>query len=253
MVGLLGSAVWAVQGLEKRGMPAISRSELEVKIDWNEPLSVEQNKQRIAKLINVGAGPRGGPFASAPVYVSAYVGQQQFLLNQQLQQSFSQATISIKVADNQSYQRLSALLSAKVRETYPNAVVEVRPARNVFEQLFGSLEPPLQIRLFSSQNQDVPTPQQATEALLRLEGKGFKTNPLGYQKRLAVSLREEQLLLYGVTPNRPSKVSKRCLMKIRLGSCNQSKSLCPLCWQHNTLRAFKVFCKRLLFPIVKTN
>jgi multidrug efflux pump subunit AcrB len=236
VVGLLGSAVWAVQGLEKRGMPAISRSELEVKIDWNEPLSVEQNKQRIDKLINVGTGRRGGPFASAPVYVSAYVGQQQFLLNQELQQSFSQATLSIKVVDNQSYQRLSSLLSAKVRETYPNAVLEVRPARNVFEQLFGSLEPPLQIRLFSTQNQGVPTPQQVTDALRRLEGKGFKTNPLGYQKRLAVSLREEQLLLYGVTAEQAFQSLKTLFNENQIGQLQSEQKFVPivLATQHPT-------------------
>lgn len=236
VVGLLGSAVWVVQGLEKRGMPAISRSELEVKIDWNEPLSVSQNEQRIAKLINVGAGPRGEPFASAPVYVSAYVGQQQFLLNQQLQQSFSQATLSIKVADHQSYQRLSSLLSAKIRQTYPNAVVEVRPARNVFEQLFGSLQPPLQIRLFSTQNQDVPTPQQATDALRRLEGKGFKTNPVGYQKRLAVSLREEQLLLYGVTAEQAFQSLKTLFNENQIGQLQSEQKFVPivLATQHPT-------------------
>lgn len=236
VMGLLGSAVWAVQGLEKRGMPAISRSELEVKIDWNEPLSVEQNTQRIAKFIHVGAGPSGAPLASAPVYVSAYVGQQQFLLNQQLQQSFSQATLSIKVANHESYQRLSSLLSAKIRQTYPNAVVEVRPARNVFEQLFGTHQPPLQIRLFSTQNQDVPTPQQATDALRGLEDKGFKMNPIGYQKRLAVSLREEQLLLYGVTAEQAYQSLKTLFNENQIGQLQAEQKFVPivLATQHPT-------------------
>ncbi|MEI7584196.1 efflux RND transporter permease subunit [Runella sp.] len=228
VVALLGSAVWAVQGLEKRGMPAISRSELEVKIDWNEPLSVSQNEQRIAQLLKT--------LSPAPVYVSAYVGQQQFLLNQQLQQSFSQATISLKVTDHPSYQRLSSLLSTKIRQTYPNAIVEMRPARNVFEQLFGGNQPPLQIRLFSTQNQDVPTPQQATETLRHLEEKGFKTNPPGYQKRLVISLREEQLLLYGVTAEQTYESLKTLFNENQIGQLQSEQKFVPivLATQHPT-------------------
>ncbi|AEI49648.1 efflux RND transporter permease subunit [Runella slithyformis] len=228
VVALLGSAVWAVQGLEKRGMPAISRSELEVKIDWNEPLSVSQNEQRIAQLLKT--------LSPAPLYVSAYVGQQQFVLNQQLQQSFSQATLSLKVADHPSYQRLSSQFSTKIRQAYPNAVVEVRPARNVFEQLFGTQQPPLQIRLFSTQNQDVPTPQQATETLRRLEEKGFKTNPIGYQKRLAVSLREEQLLLYGVTAEQTYQSLKTLFNENQIGQLQSEQKFVPivLATQHPT-------------------
>lgn len=228
VVALLGSAVWAVQGLEKRGMPAISRSELEVKIDWNEPLSVSQNEQRIAQLLKT--------LSPAPLYVSAYVGQQQFVLNQQLQQSFSQATLSLKVADHPSYQRLSSQFSTKIRQAYPNAVVEVRPARNVFEQLFGTQQPPLQIRLFSTQNQDVPTPQQATETLRRLEEKGFKMNPLGYQKRMAVSLREEQLLLYGVTAEQTFQSLKTLFNENQIGQLQSEQKFVPivLATQHPT-------------------
>ncbi len=227
VVALLGSAIWAVQGLEKRGMPAISRSELEVTIDWNEPLNMGQNEQRIAKLINVGAGLASAP-VSAPVYVSAYVGQQQFLLNQQLQQSFSQATLSLKVADNQSYQRISSSLSAKIRQAYPNAVVEMRPARNVFEQLFGTDQPPLQIRLFSTQNQEVPTLQQATEVHRRLEKEGLKINPFGYQKRLAMSLREEQLLLYGVTAEQAYQSLKTLFNENQIGQLQSEQKFVPI-------------------------
>lgn len=220
VIGLLGSAIWAVKGLEKRGMPAISRSEMEIKIDWNEPLSVSQNEQRIAQLIKT--------LSPAPVYVSAYVGQQQFLLNQQLQQSFSQTTVSLKVTDNKSYQRLSTLISTIVRQTYPSAVVEVRPARNVFEQLFGTDQPPLQIRLFSTQNQEAPTPQQAEEIHRHLEKNGLKLNSFGYQKRLTVSLREEQLLLYGVTSEQAYQSLKTLFNQNQVGQLQSEQKYVPI-------------------------
>lgn len=220
VVGLLGSAVWAVQGLEKRGMPAISRSELELKIDWNEPLSVSQNQQRIAQLLKT--------LSPAPVYTSAYVGQQQFLLNQDLQQSFSQSTVNLKVADNEAYQRLSALLLERIRASYPAAVVAVRPARNVFEQLFGANAPPLQIRLYNTQNQEVPTPSQASKIREDLQKSGLKANPFGYQKRLVVSLRKEQLLLYGVTAEQSYQSLKTLFNENQVGQLQSEQKFVPI-------------------------
>jgi len=220
VVGLLVGATWSVQRLEKRGMPAISRSEMEIKIDWNEPLSVMQNQQRIGYFFD--------QLSPKPLYTNAYIGQQQFLLNQQLQQSYSEATVSLKVKDNDTYVRLSNAIPQIIHQKYPDAVVEVNPARNVFEQLFGSNLPPLQIRLFSTQSQELPTPSQADATQKSLVKAGFLVNPIGQQKRISIQLREERLLLYGVSTEQAYQSLKTLFNENQVGQLQSEQKFVPI-------------------------
>lgn len=218
VVSLIGAAIASVQHLEKRGMPAISRSELEVKIDWNEPLNVEQNYQRVAELLK----------GVSSLYVCNYVGQQQFLLNRHLQQSPNQTTLYLKTKDAQAYQQASALIAKRLRQQYPSAVAAIRPAQNVFEQLFGSQAPPLQIRLYTTQTDGTPSPQQAAAVYDILTRNGLKTNPIALQKRIAVSLDQERLLLYGITPEQAYLSLKTLFNENQVGQLQAEQKFIPI-------------------------
>lgn len=218
ILGLIGGAIWRTIGLEKRGMPAISRSELEVKIDWNEPLNVQQNAQRVNELMK----------GLSPAYVCAYIGQQQFLLNRQLQQSFNQVTLQIKTADSRAYQQLSAHATNYLRQRFSSAVVEVRPAQNVFEQLFGAQAPPLQVRLYSSQQETLPTPAQTATFYELLTKNGFQTNPPSFQKSLAVSLNQERLLLYGISAEQAYAHLKTLFNENQVGQLQAQQKFIPI-------------------------
>ncbi len=187
---LLGSAVWVGFRIEKRGMPAVSRTELEASIDWNEPLTVAENQRRVNSLI--------GALQPAPVYVSAFTGQQQFLLNRQLQQTESETLLSLRTDSEAAYQATAKKLTQYLRQEYPRAVADVRPARNVFEQLFGTTEPALRLKLYNTHGQQAPDPAVASRLQARLATAGLSTNTLGTQRQFSVRLLTDKLLLYDV-------------------------------------------------------
>lgn len=187
---LLGGAVWMGLRIEKRGMPVISRTELEVRIDWNEPLTVAENQRRVNQLIE--------QIKPAPQYVSAFTGQQQFLLNRQLQQTENETLLSLQTNSERAYTQLSAQVARQLRQQYPGAVVSAYPARNVFEQLFNTTEPDLRLKLYNTKGPQPIDPATVQNLASQLARSGLVPNPVGQQRQLTVSLQTDKLLLYDV-------------------------------------------------------
>ena len=104
-------------------MPAISHTELEAKIDWNEPITVEENQKRNGVLMN--------EIKTKKIYTSGFIGQQQFLLNRDLQQNFNESLLSIKVASNEDFEAISNEIKAFLQEKYPKAITEIRATKNI--------------------------------------------------------------------------------------------------------------------------
>ncbi|MFD2937754.1 efflux RND transporter permease subunit [Spirosoma flavum] len=192
LVLLLAGAAWAGLHIEKRGMPAVSRNELEAFIDWNEPVSVTENQQRIAQLTN--------RLRPAPSYVSAFLGQQQFLLNRQLQQTSNQTLLSLRTNSEADYEQLAQTLTKRLMGQYPKAVFEIRPARNLFEQLFGSTEPALRLKLHNARGQQAPDASVSSRIVRTLQQHNVPIKLIGHQNQLTIRLLTDKLLLYDVAP-----------------------------------------------------
>lgn len=188
---LLGGAGWMLTRISKQGMPTVSRTELEVLIDWNEPLTVAENQRRLEQLLT--------KMPEKPRYVSAFVGQQQFLLNRTgLQQTENEALLSLQAGSERSYTLLSRELLRRIGVQFPAAVAEVRPANNVFEQLFTTTEPFLRLKLYNTRSAEAIPPDMAEHLSQQVREQGVDCERIGYRQRLSVRLLPEKLLLYDV-------------------------------------------------------
>ncbi len=179
--------------LDKKGMPNISRTELEVKIDWNEALTVEENNRRINQLTRTIVK---GMHDSLPV--CAFIGQQQFLLNKELQQNFNESILSVKVASNQEYERMQKKIKEYLTFHYPESIVHFSAAKNVFEVLFNTTDPPLQARVMSVSNIEVPSTDQINLLNQELNKFGFLNPSPATQSRYYIQLLSDRLLYYNV-------------------------------------------------------
>lgn len=188
---MLAASVYFIGGkIEKTGMPPIEHVELEAHINWNEPLSADENLRRSTLLmekLNVKPGEAG-----------FFIGQQQFLLNTRLQQSSSEAMLVAKVEDPAAFDSLWNELDWNLKHDFPNAVFELRPALNVFEQLFQTYESPLQLRLSTKTAQRIPSPEviDSTSKLLTASGVAVQAPPR--RERTLLHIKEDRLLFYGV-------------------------------------------------------
>lgn len=195
LVVLLAGAGWMAGRIGKQGMPSVSRSAAEVNIDWNKPLSASENNRRVAQLLQ--------SLPTQPDYTAAFVGQQQFLLNgtadrRILQQTQNETGLYLQANSPALYNRMTSGLRQQMARQFPGAVLQIRPGRNVFEQLFNTTEPPLRLKLYNPRGPEVIAPDLARRLTNQISAKGFTVEAVGQQQQLRVELLTEQLLLYDV-------------------------------------------------------
>ncbi len=195
LVVLMAGAVWMGNRIGKQGMPTVSRSAAEVNIDWNEPFSASENNRRVAQLLQSLPTP--------PDYTAAFVGQQQFLLNgtadrRILQQTQNETGLYLQANSPVAYERMTSGLREQMARQFPGASVQIRPGRNVFEQLFNTTEPPLRLKLYNPRGPEVIAPDLAGRLTDQVSAKGFTVEAVGQQQQLRVELLTDRLLLYDV-------------------------------------------------------
>jgi multidrug efflux pump subunit AcrB len=174
----------------KQGMPKISHTELEAKIDWNEPISVEENKKRTTSIIF--------ELRNKPIYSSIYIGQQQFILNNNLNQTQNESQINIKVSSQKEYEYASLSIRKSLTSKYPKANLEINPTKNIFELLFNTNLASLILKIKSSLTSEVPNATTIGEIYdLLIQNKAITDAP-PIQNRLFITIDNEKLLLYNV-------------------------------------------------------
>ena len=114
--------------IPKSGMPEIEQSELIVKIDWNDNIHVEENKNRIISLCNL--------LSDENTYHTAYIGEQQFLLNRDSELSISEAELYFKAKNIVHINEIEALIKNWFYSNYPDAIFSFYPPETIFEKIF---------------------------------------------------------------------------------------------------------------------
>lgn len=178
--------------IKKSGMPDLSRTELELALDWNEPITVQESNIRVKSITN--------HLPVNPVSVNGYVGAQQFLLNARDQQSNSEALVVIKMKDPDNYPVIQAELTDFLRKKYPLAAFQIRPGQNVFEQLFRTNEAPLQIRIFDNKTQNAPHKDQTDKFLSLLRKEKVEVLPVQERSRILLEPNWNLLASYKIEP-----------------------------------------------------
>nr|MCU0391622.1 efflux RND transporter permease subunit [Thermoflexibacter sp.] len=220
---LIALSIFLSFAIRKQGMPDISRTELEVKIDWNEAITVEENETRLNKLMQSLA-----TLHHSLRYTSAFVGQQQFLLNKELQQNFNEALLSIKVSNSQTFDSLKTALKTKIQEKYPQATVTFAAAKNIFEKLFNTSQAPLVAHFTSNQSAEVLLPTHAEEIYKNLINKGLLTEMPPLQNRLQIQILKDKLLLYEVEYERVFLTLKTLFNENNLGNLKAEQRYIPI-------------------------
>lgn len=125
--------------MPKQKIPDITYTDAILNIDWNEHISVEQNRSRVIGLENAVLGEC--------VQTSAMVGVQQFVLSHSGDQSMSEASVYFKCDDAASLERVKSRAEEYLRDRYPAAISHCSASGNIFDLVFAEREPQLLVRL----------------------------------------------------------------------------------------------------------
>jgi multidrug efflux pump subunit AcrB len=206
--------------LKREGLPPIEKFDAVVEVDWNEPIEVEQNRNRVMSLLEA---LKGG-YRQA----EADVGLRQFLLSEG-ENSLQQAMVYVKFETQTEKDRQMELLGRLLEENYPEASVDIKDAPNAFEQLFNVDIPYYEVRW-----KELETKKPVEEAkmdgwLLDLPVQKWKKGP-GLQKESSVVFRIdlEKLALYGIDAGQLQEKIRQLFGRFTIDEINSFGEITPI-------------------------
>jgi multidrug efflux pump subunit AcrB len=124
--------------MEKARMPYIEHSDAITSIDWNAGISTEENDRRTQDLLNT---------AKQSITTTSMVGTQQFILSHTKDITNNEALVYIKAKDKEGLDSVEQAFSNYMRKNYPKAKMEFGVAGNIYDLIFQTDKPDLEIRL----------------------------------------------------------------------------------------------------------
>ncbi|HAA18458.1 MAG TPA: hypothetical protein DCP28_06710 [Cytophagales bacterium] len=191
-LGIVLAGVGAYRNLTTAQLPELEETEILLTLDWNEPLTVEENWRRTQALM--------AEVAQDSLYYTAYVGVQQFVLGEERNLSPTQAQVYVSTASathlEETIRELNYQLSAYTRAQFSFESVD-----NLFNSLFSDAAPFIQGRLRPHDSRVLTEPEQVQAVVGALENHGGEelSVPIATQLKLVLKLDLPKLALYGLS------------------------------------------------------
>ena len=125
--------------LRKERMPEIAHDDALITIDWNAGITPEENNRRMAEVLK-----EAKPFVESTTLM---VGGQDFILSHTRNITSSEAVCYVKSASEDDLEKAMDKIHLFIASHYPDAKVENGLAANIFDMIFSTEEPDLQVRL----------------------------------------------------------------------------------------------------------
>ena len=178
--------------IPKERMPKTPHDDALVTIDWNTGIVAEENNRRVNEALG-----------HAKEYVKAsttMVGGQEFMLSHTKNITGSEAVCYIKCDSPEDCDKAVERIKRYVTQHYPKARVEQELAANIFDMIFSTDEPDLQIRLQKREGgrPEVAQTRMVTDSLQ----KRFPQTDIprvSTETYIRFSTDAEQMAYYGVT------------------------------------------------------
>lgn len=178
--------------IRKERMPVLPHDDAIVTIDWNAGITPEENDRRVKEVLK-----------AAGKYVTSFttmVGGQDFILSHTRNITSSEAVCYIKSATADDCRKARETMMDYVAKHYPKAKTEAELATNIFDMIFSTDEPVLQIRL-QNRSGGRPAVEQTRTVTdsLRLHFPELNIQHLATETYLQYQTDAQQMAYYKVT------------------------------------------------------
>lgn len=229
---LLAVGGFALADLPQQSFPKFSRPGIQLDIDWNEPISLEENERRTRQFIE-GLEPLGQS--------SAFIGEQGFLLEAETRQVNTLQLLLFKDSLAETLRHWPRLRWAEadtfaidwrqaLQQRYPKAIIQEQPIRNLFDELFSSGLPPLIIHLHPANGSEPLDVRQIGWLTKYLRQAGIAHALPPAEEQLFIAIDAEAALRYGVS--RAAIIAKLQALfgQLGLGHLQQGNEPLPIVW-----------------------
>lgn len=176
----------------KSRMPDIDENEVITRIEWNENIHLDENRRRIFNLFK--------NLKENSVEHSAFIGQQDFLLNRDQELSSSETELYFKTKKSEEIAPLQREIYTTLKKNYPLAVISFSPPETFFEKLFVTGEADIVAELYPRNKEIVPGADNLREMEQMLAEKtGLIPSGISFENQLNIKILQQMLLLYNVS------------------------------------------------------
>ena len=199
----------------------IDQNELIAHVEWNENIHIDENQSRVSQL-----------FASIDNQVqehTAYVGQQQFLLNRDREMSVSESELYFKTEKPTGIAPLQKSVEKWIKTHYPMAVISFSPPETVFEKLFVTGEADIVAELHTRNKSEAPEASVLNKIEQQIEAKTGHT-PVGitFDNQLNITIDRQKLLLYNVDYNEVYRLLKTAFKENEVATLRSYQQYLPI-------------------------
>lgn len=174
--------------IPQQRMPDIDSNETLVNIDWNENISLDENRRRILSLSD-----------SAAIMASAYIGPQDYLLNSDINLSSAEAELYFMTESPSAIEPLRKRIADRISSQYPSATVSFSKTENIFEKIFSSNEADIEARIHSVSGNSASEAAEMMELKERLESATVCTlSQIPLRSQIDIAIDRDLLALYNV-------------------------------------------------------
>ncbi|WP_159427061.1 efflux RND transporter permease subunit [Formosa haliotis] len=219
---LLFTTVILFEILPKKQMPNIKSNETLLKIDWNEPINVDENKRRVLELLDL--------IQEDLINQTALVGTQQFLFDRESEAKTSETTIYLQAKTQRDLIFIKSLLNNLFVEKYPKMVYKYKEVDNIFSLIFSNKEAPLVARLRNVENLGNQQNDQLETLWSQLKKKlnGIELKPIAWEEYFKLNVDAEKLMVYNVNSNILFNSLKSAFNKLEILSIVDDQTFVPL-------------------------
>ena len=208
--------------MHKSKLPPITRDEVIVHVDWNEPVNLTENNRRVQML--------AGNLHGLILRNTCLVGEQQFLLDYNSEVTSTEATVYLKAVSPKALREVESKAGDFFRKHYPGASFSFGEAENVFNMLFSGAEPPLVVRLRATGDYGAGKNRFLQQTVNRLR-KAFpqvQIPAISWKNHLVLKTDPVRLLTYDVSYNAVYRALKSTFNTNQVLMISQSNTFVPV-------------------------
>lgn len=220
VVGFTAAGAFFYFELDKTTMPAIDKEDIILHVDWNQPITPDENILRSERLVDA--------LGSWVSHATIMAGRQQFVLSHTTETSGNEALAYIRVSDSDSLAPVVARAEAFVRGTYPDAAFSTQEAGNIFEMIFADNPAMLTARLRPTNGSAEPDKLNPLLAAIADSLPEARIEPVVWQEHITLYADRSLMSLYQVDYNALYYALKSAFNQNRILEINQGQYSLPV-------------------------
>ncbi len=199
--------------LDKSKLPPVTHDDTILQIDWNSPLTIEENDSRSEFVAN-----EVKDILSSRIIIA---GPQQFLLLHTPDLTQSGSVLYLKAVSTEKVQEIESILTENLRKQFPEATFKFSPSENIFNLIFEDKDYNLVAKIRSKDGKS-PDPDKLNIFLKKISDELPKIyiEPVLWQEQILYKINPEMLVLYKLNYSTVYNVLKNATKQNRLFSIN---------------------------------